>query len=1390
MKKSLNRIVSFLLFSFFTISHCQAQFTQGNLVVLRVGAGTTSSATPVQLVEYTTSGVATGFSVSLPSNGNPQLTTSASATSEGEISLSGERDKVIIPGYDAVAGTASIAGTAVATYNRELFSVNASGTYNKLGVTTTLFDGNNIRSGTVCGPIYYGSGANSGIVLVDNSNTVVSNTSSNNRQLNIYNGQLYFSTASGTRGIYQVGTGLPNTTGQVATNIINTGASSSNYGFTISPDGLTCYIADDAAQGIAKYTRPNPASAFTLAYTVTTQPARGLTTDFTTSPYTLYATTNTTSPNSIFKVVDNGAFSSPAIIATAPATYVFRGIVFSPLSSPCLVLTPNVTNTTCNASNGSINLLTSSTNGYTANSFSWKGPAGFSAATQNISNLAPGTYTVIVTSAQGATGCTAIATATVSQTATMTVTNTQANVSCNGGSNGSATVNVTGGTPSYTYSWAPSGGNNATASNLAAGAYTCTITDGAGCMVQSTVTITEPPLLTVTSTQTNVACNGGSNGTATVVPSGGVPGYTYSWSPTGGNNATASGLSAGPYTCTILDNNGCSIIKTINITQPAPINVTTSQSNVSCNGGNNGSANVSPSGGTPNYTYFWAPVGGTNATATGLSAGTYTCTIEDANNCIVNQVLTITEPPALAATVSQSNINCNGGNNGTATVNVSGGSPGYTYSWSPYGGNNATATGLAAGNYTCTITDSKNCILTQQVTLNQPAPMTGSISGNATICNGNSATIIFTATPNTTIAYNENAAQQTILVGASGTTTLVVSPYTTTIYALVSITDNNTLCTQALNGSITVTVNPVPAAPLTTDISYCQFDNSTALAAAGQNILWYTTPTGGTGDPQAPVPSTTTAGTTTWYVTQSDLGCESPRSSLQVLIKPQPAIPVVTSQTQYCQFETPVQLSASGDSLRWYTTATGGIADPTAPTPTTNTAGIATWYVTQTIDGCESPRLPVPVTVTSKPQPPVTSDITLCQGDAAQALTAQGQNLLWYTAATGGTGVPTAPVPSTLSPGNTVWYVSQVVNGCESDRAVIHIGVTERPVPSISASANKVCKGQTLTFSYTGTTVAGANFNWILPVGATIVNGSGQGPVEIRFTQPGANIVTLSVSAANGSCATSVTYLINVIDIPEAQIDVPPSACAGDTVSITVPVASPGIASYQWDFSGGDVLRTPTNSDGTYRLRWNDAGIHTVSLTVVSNQQCPSFVTTADINIHPLPDASIADMPAEICANDTVLFSAVTHYKNYTYTWGPGQFFSVDGDSSIVRALLQFSRDITLTVYDNYGCTATTSRHIDPKPCCEIYFPNAFSPNGDGRNDVFRPITNKHHNIRIFKILDRWGNSVFSTANEIPAWDGNYKGVPQEPGTYYYYIRFECTDGHLVEKTGDVMLVR
>jgi hypothetical protein len=309
--------------------------------------------------------------------------------------------------------------------------------------------------------------------------------------------------------------------------------------------------------------------------------------------------------------------------------------------------------------------------------------------------------------------------ATLSITSVLKVTTSKTDVSCNGGSDGTASVSVLGGTTPYRYVWS-TGATTQSITGLAEGTYTVTAIDANNYASTETFTVIQPTALTATTSKTDVSCNGGSNGTASVNVSGGTGNYTYLWSPSGGTAATATGLTAGTYTVTITDANSCTTKASVTIEQPTALTATASQTNISCNGGSNGSATVTPSGGTGGYTYSWFPSGGTGATATGLPAGNYTVTVTDANACVITRTFTIIQPTALTVTTSQTNVSCNGGSNGTATVIPSGGAGGYTYSWAPSGGTAASATGLVAGTYTVTVTDANACAITRTFTITEP----------------------------------------------------------------------------------------------------------------------------------------------------------------------------------------------------------------------------------------------------------------------------------------------------------------------------------------------------------------------------------------------------------------------------------------------------------------------------------------------------------------------------------------------------------------------------------------------------------------------------------------------------------------------------------------------
>lgn len=385
----------------------------------------------------------------------------------------------------------------------------------------------------------------------------------------------------------------------------------------------------------------------------------------------------------------------------------------------------------------------------------------------------------------------------------------QSSVSCYNGSNGSATVSASNGTGPYTYTWSPSGGNSNIGSGLSANTYTCFISDNNSCTATQTVTITQPTVLSSSiSSQKNVQCNATSTGSLALSVSGGTGSYSYSWSPSGGSSSTLLNQLAGNYTCTIQDINLCSLTQTASLTQPSAITSSiTSQTNISCNGGNNGSALINASGGTGALTYTWQPTGGGSTSASSLSAGNYTCTISDANSCVKQQTVSITQPSSVSTTISSlNNIACFGNQNGSATVVASGGAGSYTYSWSPSSvGTSSTATNLGAGTYTCLITDINSCNTSTTLTITEPSAISSTVTATSTSCtdsnDGNAVLIISGGISPYTIAWNNGSSslQNSNLI--AGTYSATITDANSCTYTVSVLVQNSTVsCFFVPNG--------------------------------------------------------------------------------------------------------------------------------------------------------------------------------------------------------------------------------------------------------------------------------------------------------------------------------------------------------------------------------------------------------------------------------------------------------------------------------------------------------------------------------------------------------------------------------------------------------------
>ena len=906
------------------------------------------------------------------------------------------------------------------------------------------------------------------------------------------------------------------------------------------------------------------------------------------------------------------------------------------------------TDVSCNGG-GNGTATVSPTGGTPAYTYSWA-PSGGTAATAT--GLAVGTYTVTVTDANACTGTKSF---TITQpTALNTAAGSKTDVSCNGGANGTATVSPTGGTPAYTYSWAPSGGTAATATGLAVGTYTVTVTDANACTGTKSFTITQPTALnTAAGSKTDVSCNGGANGTATVAPTGGTPAYTYSWAPSGGTAATATGLAPGTYTVTITDANACTGTKSFTINQPATALSAASgggKTDVSCNGGANGTATVAPTGGTPAYTYSWAPSGGTNATATGLSAGTYTVTVTDANACQTTRSFTINQPTALNTTAgSKTDVSCNGGGNGTATVSPTGGTPGYTYSWAPSGGTNATATGLAAGTYTVTVTDANACTGTKSFTITQPTALNTAAGSKTDVsCNGGgngTATVAPTGgTPGYTYSWAPSGGTAATATGLSAGT------YT------VTVTDAN-----ACTGTKSFTINQPTALNTTagskTDVSCNGGTNGTATV----------TPTGGTpAYTYSWAPSGGTAATATglapgtYTVTVTDANACTGTKSFTI------AEPTALNTTAGSKTDVSCNGGANGTAT---VAPTGGTPAYTYSwAPSGGTAATATGLAAGTYT----------VTVTDANACTGTKSFTITQPTALNTTAGSktdvscngGANGTATVAPTGGTPAytyswapsgGTAATATGLAAGTYTVTVTDA-NACTGTKSF----TIAEPTALNTTAGSKTdvsCNGGangTATVAPTGGTPA-YTYSWA-PSGGTAATATGLAP----------GTYTVTVTDANACTATKLFTIAEPTALTAAtgggSTDV---SCNGGTngTATVAPTGGTPAYTYSWAPTGGTAATASGLAAGTY----------TVTVTDANNCQTTRTYTLTEPTALDASSGSTAPVSCNGEASGSATVAPTGGTPSYTYSWAP-----TGGTAATATGLA--AGTYTVTVTDANGC--------------------------------------------------------------------------------------------------------
>ena len=656
-----------------------------------------------------------------------------------------------------------------------------------------------------------------------------------------------------------------------------------------------------------------------------------------------------------------------------------------------------------------------------------------------------------------------------------------------------------------------------------------------------------------------------------------------------------------------------------------------------------------------------------------------------------------------------------------------------------------------------------------------------------------------TATPLVTPA-GTNIKWYTLPTGGAFTTTAptpgTASAGSTSYYVTQSIGN----C-ESPRAEITVVVTAIPVAPqvgttpgqTSTTVDYCQGETPSNFVVSGTNLLWYANASGGVGSPTAPIVSTATVGTNTYYVSQSSGGCEGPRSSVTVTVNTTLAAPTLTvpAVQTYCQNSPTNTLGAQGPNLKWYTVPTGGTGSTTTPIVSSTTAGTTIYYVSQSTSTCESPRASITINIiATPPAPTVSSIINYCPNQTVGPLSDSvlGTNLLWYTNATGGTGSTTSPVVSTnVFPATYVYYVSQstsaATGSCEGPRVQITVNVDNFLNVNIGNDTT-ICEGVALKLFPT-ITPAGATYQWrsLNEPNSTIDN-----TTILNATVNPLNNSEYVLRATLGGCVREDSIQVSVITKPVVNAGAPVSICLNDSTFLSATISritNPGIVTkYLWTPAAGirndTLLQTfayPTTTT-----------LYTLTATATVADYGCDFVSTGTVRVTVQPvvfanagrdTIAVKNSPHQLQGSGALSYewSSPTATINNPFTKNP---FTILNDDAVFY----------LKATDAIGCVGTDTVFVKVLNGPAYYVPNAFTPNGDGQNDIFRAIPVGFANTTYFRVFNRYGVLVFETNQYLKGWDGTYNGKPQPSGVYVWTVAGTDKDFKKVALKGTVNLLR
>ena len=988
----------------------------------------------------------------------------------------------------------------------------------------------------------------------------------------------------------------------------------------------------------------------------------------------------------------------------------------------------------------------------------------------SIMNLSPGTYHLTVNDAGGCVGHDSF---TLAAPVPMALTFDSSNMQCFNSNIDTIKALVTGGRSPYRYTWNPPAANSSTLTDLAIGNYTLTVTDTSGCTVSGSVNITQPAQLVSSLISTNLSGANSNNGTITVTTTGGVMPYTYACdSPiTGLPNAT--NLDTGVYIITICDANHCCVKDTAHISGPPPIAITFSVTNDQCPGQCIGTATLTAAGGVLPYTYQWTDLTtgttlGTNTTISGLCAGTYQVVVTDANGITVSKDTVISAPAPIGEKIDSTPIACFGQTNGILFDSIYGGTSPYTVTWNSGTGN--PLTNLGPGIYIANVTDANGCPAADTAYLGEPTPITASIiSTDSVTCfggtngyanvqaSGGRLPYTYTWTGSNSVdsfANNLTAGTQSVTVKDAAGCTFTVPSFT--IYQPSQL---------VISGVDTIA-------------AHCSISNdghATAVVSGGSPAYTYVWDGTSTGNVDSVTGLVT--GNHTLSVTDSK-GCST---SASFFINIQYTLAVTLASDS-------VTCNGGNNGVAFVSQINGSPIYTYQWNPSSSTTDSATGLSASTqsltvtdMYGCTATGSVV-VGQPNNPEYEYDYQAPLCTGEHNGKFWFDFVNLvlpgqagpLTYTF--NGVAYAVTDTVYNIPAGTDSVILTYNDHGCTTGFTLTltdpkQLSVSPPAVTGISCAndANGVitvaASGGTRPYSYA----------WS-PGGYTDSTESNLGPANYIIT----------VTDANG-CTASTSDSLTAPPLIADSLIIDSTSCPGS--------ADGHIIVNAWGGTPGNPITYTYSIDGTNYQQENNffslaAGTYTIYVKDSPGcilQSTATVYQPSAITLWINPQDSLIALGASIQLY-SVIGNLTTQSIN-SYAWTPAVGLSCLDCPNPVASPFQTTA-YYLTVNYGKGCNVTDSNLIEIGKGASVYIPNAFTPNGDGIDDIFEVFGTTLQSVGM-KVFDRWGEKVFdSQGSQWATWDGTYRGVMQPPGVYIYYVTLVFLDGTSQVREGSITLIR